>query len=34
MEKVGMTRIREFAIPVSDDAAVMYAICKEGCDHP
>jgi RimJ/RimL family protein N-acetyltransferase len=34
MEKVGMTRIREFAIPVSDDPAVMYAICKEGCDHP
>lgn len=34
MEKVGMTRIREFIIPVCDDPAVMYAICKNGCEPP
>jgi RimJ/RimL family protein N-acetyltransferase len=34
MEKVGMQRIREFTIPVCEDAAVMYAICKNGCEPP
>jgi RimJ/RimL family protein N-acetyltransferase len=34
MEKVGMTRAREFAIPGFDDPAVMYAICKDGCSPP
>jgi RimJ/RimL family protein N-acetyltransferase len=34
MEKIGMTRIREFAIPGYDDLSVMYALCREGCSPP
>jgi [ribosomal protein S5]-alanine N-acetyltransferase len=30
MEKIGMTRIREFAIPGHDDLCVMYALRGEG----
>lgn len=34
MEKIGMTRIREFAIPGYDDPSVMYALCRAGCAPP
>jgi RimJ/RimL family protein N-acetyltransferase len=31
MEKVGMSRVREFALPDFTDPCVMYAVCREGC---
>jgi RimJ/RimL family protein N-acetyltransferase len=31
MEKVGMARVREFAIPGYADPSVMYARCRAGC---
>jgi RimJ/RimL family protein N-acetyltransferase len=31
MEKVGMVRVREFAIPGFDAPAVAYATCREAC---
>jgi RimJ/RimL family protein N-acetyltransferase len=34
MEKVGMSRVREFAIPGFDDPSVAYALCPEGCPPP
>jgi ribosomal-protein-alanine N-acetyltransferase len=34
MEKLGLSRIREFAIPGYDDASVMYAVCRDGCPPP
>lgn len=34
MEKVGMRRVREFAIPSFEDPSVMYALCRDGCPPP
>lgn len=34
MEKLGMSRVREFAIPGLDVPSVMYAVCREGCRPP
>lgn len=34
MEKIGMARVREFAIPGFDDRCVMYAVCRVGCSPP
>jgi RimJ/RimL family protein N-acetyltransferase len=34
MEKIGLVRVREFAIPGYDDPSVMYALCREGCSPP
>jgi RimJ/RimL family protein N-acetyltransferase len=34
MEKIGMIRVREFAMPGYDDPGVMYALCREGCSPP
>jgi RimJ/RimL family protein N-acetyltransferase len=34
MEKIGMVRVREFAIAGYDDPSVMYALCREGCSPP
>jgi ribosomal-protein-alanine N-acetyltransferase len=34
MEKLGLSRIREFAIPGYDDPSVMYAVCRDGCSPP
>jgi RimJ/RimL family protein N-acetyltransferase len=34
MEKVGMTHVRDFAIPGFADLSVMYAICRDGCRPP
>lgn len=34
MEKVGMARVREFAIPGFADPSVMYALCRDGCAPP
>jgi RimJ/RimL family protein N-acetyltransferase len=34
MEKVGLSRIREFAIAGYDDPSVMYAVCRDGCSPP
>ncbi len=34
MEKVGMSRIREFAIPGFDEPCAMYALCRAGCAPP
>ena len=37
MEKVGMRRVREFALPAEagfTDPMVAYAICREGCSPP
>jgi RimJ/RimL family protein N-acetyltransferase len=31
MEKVGMSRVREFMLPGFTDPCVMYAVCREGC---
>ncbi len=34
MEKVGMTHVRDFAIPGYADPRVMYAACRDGCNPP
>jgi RimJ/RimL family protein N-acetyltransferase len=34
MEKIGMTRVRDFTIAGFDDPLVMYAICRAGCCLP
>jgi RimJ/RimL family protein N-acetyltransferase len=34
MEKVGMSRVREFAIPGFDVPSVMYALCRGECRPP
>ncbi len=33
MEKVGMSRVREFLLPGFTESCVMYAVDREGCDH-
>jgi RimJ/RimL family protein N-acetyltransferase len=34
MEKCGLVRVREFALPGFDDPSVVYARCKDGCAPP
>ena len=37
MEKIGMSRVREFALPADagfTDPMVTYALCREGCSPP
>ena len=34
MEKIGMTRVREFAMPGYADPGVTYALCRAGCIPP
>ncbi len=34
MEKLGMTRVREFSTPGFADPSVMYALCRGGCRPP
>lgn len=34
MEKVGLSRVREFAVPGFADPGVVYAACRDGCPPP